>query len=231
MQRTIKAALLVAGLSTVPSAAAILGAPLLPMAPKHRSIDMSFPGEGRIPAVIAEDGDHESDAPIVLAEAMGRPWDPFSGGFAVPPGAPPVPRPPGPFGFAPLAGPPSSPQVACEEDVDRLMGLAGYLKSKMRLQDDQQAAWQKVEQAAAPGAEKIRNLCARLPSRPTSQPSLLEHVELAEMQMTARLELLRAVHEPLKALYETLSSDQRALLASGPRLFHPMPPPLPEPRP
>jgi hypothetical protein len=102
------------------------------------------------------------------------------------------------------------------------MGLAGYLKSKMRLREDQKAAWQKVEQIAAPGVEKIRNLCERLPSQPTPQPGLLEHIDFAELQMAARLELLRAIHEPLHALYETLSSDQRALLIAGPRLFHPM---------
>jgi hypothetical protein len=112
------------------------------------------------------------------------------------------------------------------------MGLAGYLKSKMRLQNDQKVAWQKVEDAAAPDVEKIRNLCARLPSEPAPQPSLLEHIDFAEMQMAARLELLRAVHEPLQALYETLLSEQRALLAVvGPRLFRPMPPLPPEARP
>jgi hypothetical protein len=45
------------------------------------------------------------------------------------------------------------------------------------------------------------------------------------MQMSARLELLRAVHEPLQALYERLSSDQRAPLTVGLRLLSPTPPP------
>jgi hypothetical protein len=59
----------------------------------------------------------------------------------------------------------------------------------------------------------------------------LERIDFAEMQMSTRLELLRAVHEPLQALYETLSSDQRALLTLGLRLLSPTPPPPQEPRP
>lgn len=238
MQRAIKIALLAAGLSTVPSASAILGANSPSMVRQRGPIGISFFAERGVPAGIVEDGGDKPDSLIELAQAMGAPWglsNPgFPGRFAGPPGPPgphPVPHAPGPFGFAPPAGPPPSPQAACEEDVDRLTGLAGYLKSKMQLQGDQQAAWQKVEQAAAPGAEKIRNLCARLPSRSMPPPGLLEYVDLAEMQMTARLELLRAVHGPLMALHETLSSDQRALLAGATQLFRPVPPPPPGPRP
>jgi len=228
MQQAIKVALLAAGLAVGPSAAAMLGA-TSSTAPKSRSIDMPF-ADRRGAAAMAEARGDESDTPIELAQAMGRPLDPPAGAFGGVPvqfGPPPISRP-GAFGFAPPGGPPPSPRVACEEDVDRLMGLAGYLKSKMRLRDDQKALWQKVEQAAAPGAEKIRNLCERLPSQPAPQPGFLEHIDFAEMQMAARLELLRAVHEPLQALHETLTSDQRALLTLGPQPFHPMPPPSPD---
>src|SRR5262249_20049142 len=125
----------------------------------------------------------------------------------------------------PAAGPPPAPRIACEEEVDHLMGLVGYLKSKLRLQDDQKAAWLKVEQVAVPAVEKIRNLCVRLPSQPAPQPHLLEHIDFVEMQTAARLELLRAMHEPLRALYETLSPDQRAVLETAPHHLPPMPPP------
>jgi hypothetical protein len=231
MQHAIKVALLTAGLAIGPSAETILGATSLisSTAPKSRPIDMLFAG-GR-GAAAAEAGGARSDAPIELTQAMGRPWGPpvgAPGGAPVQFGPPPLPRP-GHFGFAPPDGPPPSPRVACEEEVDRLMGMAGYLKSRMRLRDDQKAAWQKVEQIAAPGTEKIRTLCERLPSQPMPQTNLLEHINIAETQMAARLELLRAVREPLQALYETLSPDQRALLTAGPRPFHPLPPPPPEP--
>jgi hypothetical protein len=202
------------------------------MAPQSRSIEMPFAGGRGVAAALAEADGAQPDTPVELTQAFGRPWDAPVGaprGAPVQFGPPAFPRP-GPFGFAPPDGPPPSPRVACEEDVDRLMGLAGYIKSKMRLRDDQKAAWQKVEQTATPGAEKIRNSCERLPSQPAPQPGLLERIDFAETQMAARLELLRAVREPLQALYETLSPDQRALLAAGPQLFHPLPPPPPEPR-
>jgi hypothetical protein len=231
MQPAIKVLLLATGLAIGPSATAILYA--TSTAPKPRSIDMSFLGGRGIAAAAAEEGSHESDASINLAQAMGRPGDsPGAGAFGAIPvqfGPPPVPRPPGPFGFEPPAGQPPSPRVVCEEDIDRFMGLAGYLKSKMRLQEDQKAAWRNVEQAANPGAEKVRNLCARLPSPPAPPLSLLEHIDFTETQTAARLELLHAIHEPLQALYDTLSSDQRVLLAAG--LFPLTPPPPPEPGP
>jgi hypothetical protein len=46
------------------------------------------------------------------------------------------------------------------------------------------------------------------------------------------LELFRAIHDPLHALHESLSVDQRALLAMPPRPFLPVfPPPHPAPAP
>jgi hypothetical protein len=235
MQLAFKLALLAAGLATVPSAAAILhSVPFtFSSAPKVERINLSFKKARVVAAVAGEDVGSRSESPIELAQAMDRRWDGpgarardgFPAQLALPPVPPPF-GPSGPFGFAPPAGPPPSPRVVCEEDVDRLMGFTGYLKSKMRLQGDQKSAWQRVEQAAAPGVEKMRDLCQHLPLQPAPPPNLLEHIEFAEMQMTARLELLRAVHEPFQALYETLSLDQRALLVIGPRLFHsiPLPP-------
>jgi LTXXQ motif family protein len=221
MQPAIKVVLLAVGLATGPSAAAILSA--TSTAPKGRPIDVSFLG-GRA----AEAEGYEFDVPIEPTRAMDDRWDPSSGAASNVPVQFGSPHPRGPFGFARPEEPPSS-RVACEEEIDRVMGLAAYLKSKMRLQDGQKTAWQKVEQAAVPGAEKIRDLCARLPPKP-AQLNFLERIDFAEMQISARLELLHATHEPLQALYETLSSDQRALLTVGLRFVSLMPPPQ-EPRP
>ena len=137
----------------------------------------------------------------------------------VPPGPPPHGFGPAPFGFAP----PPAPRVACEDEIDRLAGIVGYLKSKERLEGDQKSAWDKVETAAAPGLAKLRALCADLPSYPGGPPALPARVDFMAKQMTARAELLSAIREPLRALYDTLSPDQRALLD--------MPPPGPPPHP
>jgi hypothetical protein len=110
------------------------------------------------------------------------------------------------------------------------MGVAGYLKSKIRLQGEQKNLWQRLELAATPPTEKLRELCSALPSQPALPPNLLERIDFAEKQAVIRLELFRAIHDPLHALYESLSADQRALLAIPPRPLFPVPPP-PQPGP
>jgi hypothetical protein len=42
-------------------------------------------------------------------------------------------------------------------------------------------------------------------------------LDLAERHLTSRLELLRAIREPLRALYNTLTPEQRMALEPGPR--------------
>jgi LTXXQ motif family protein len=230
VQRAIRNVLRAGGVVAIP--AALLTSLTSATAPNPRSIDMSFLSGSALAAAVVRDGGHEAGGPVELAQAMGPPSAPpgpgAPGGFAAPFGPPP--HPPGMAGMAHPAGPPPSPRMACEEEVDRLMGLAGYLKSKLSLKDDQKDAWLKVEQVAVPAVEKIRNLCARLPLQPAPPPHLLEHLDFVEMQTAARLELLRTVHEPLRAFFETLSPDQRAILETAPHHLLPMPPFPPEPR-
>ena len=117
----------------------------------------------------------------------------------------------GPFG--PPSPPTLAPRAGCEREIDLLMAHVAYLKSEMRLQGDQKEAWYKVEQTAEPSLEKLRDLCETLPSQPTPPPAILEALDFAEKQLTARLDLLRAVRGPMQELYNNLSPDQRALLA------------------
>jgi hypothetical protein len=86
--------------------------------------------------------------------------------------------------------------------------------------------WQRLELAATPPTEKLRELCSALPSQPTPPPNLLERIDLAEKRAAIRLERFRAIHGPLHALYESLSADQRALLAVP---LHPLVPMFPLP--
>jgi hypothetical protein len=224
MRRAIRNALWAAGVMVVP--AALLTSLTSAMAPQPRSIDLSFMSGSALAAAVVKDGDDGAGGPVELAQAMGPPSGPPGPG--APSGFPAPVRPPPPLHparamaqFASPGGPPPAPRAACEEQVDRLMGLVGYLKSKLRLQDDQKAAWLKVELVAVPVVEKMRDLCARLPSQPVPQPHLLERIDFIEMQTAGRLELLRAIHEPLRALYETLSPDQRAILETAPLLLPP----------
>jgi LTXXQ motif family protein len=242
MKLAIKIVLVAAGLATVPAAAAILGSATFfssrgSTGPDTQRIGMPVhPARGL--ATVTEEGgrnvfDTLSDAMIEFAQAMGQPWDRPGAGA---PGALPVQYGPpiadapglsgplGRFGFGRPPGPLPSPRNACEERVNRLMAVTAYLKSKMHLQAEQKIAWQKIEQAAEPNVEKIRDLCGQLPSQTAQPPNVLELVDLGAKHMAARAELLHAVQAPLQALYETLTPDQRAILAIAPPAFPPMAP-------
>jgi LTXXQ motif family protein len=243
MKLAIKVVLVAAGLATVPAAAAILGSATFfssrgSTGPDTQRIGMPVHPARGLAAVTEEGGrnvfDTLSDAMIEFAQAMGQPWDrPGAGAPGTLPvqfgppiaDAPGLSGPFGRFGFGRPPGPLPS-RNACEERVNRLMAVTAYLKSKMHLQAEQKIAWQKIEQAAEPNLEKIRDLCGQLPSQPAPPPSVLELVDFGAKHMAACAELLHAVQAPLQALYETLTPDQRAILAIAPPAFPPAPPPM-----
>ena len=158
---------------------------------------------------------------IELAQLGDAPVPPTPGAFG------PMPHPPGGFESMGLLGlvpprPALPPRQACEEDIHRRAAVAGYLGAKLRLQGTQKEAWQNVVNAAAPAVEALYGLCAELPERIAARPSMPDAISYAERRLSATAEFLRVIREPFRALYETLSADQRAAL-------EPPPPPLPPP--
>lgn len=121
---------------------------------------------------------------------------------------PALARPPGLPAFAPM--PPD--RHACAEQIDHGAGAAGYLKSKLNLDGAQKDAWLKIEQAAEPVVQKMRQFCASLPAEPGAPPNFPTLIEMADTQFTLRAEFVRAIVAPAKALYELLSPEQRAVL-------------------
>ena len=109
-----------------------------------------------------------------------------------------------------------SPQAECEENVDRYAAIAGYLKSKFRLQGSQKQAWQKIEEAAEPALEFIHELCAPLPDRMARPPAAPDMLDFVEQQLSARAAVLRAIRGPVRAFYDSLSPEQRAVLQPSP---------------
>lgn len=123
------------------------------------------------------------------------------------PGAWPAP----PVSMEPPAPPPIT-KVACEDAIHRAAAHAAFIKSKLRLQPQQRETWHKIEDAAQPSVDKLHAACDRLPVDPSAPPSLPDAIDAAEAQLSARVELLRAVREPVRALFETLSPEQRMAL-------------------
>lgn len=111
---------------------------------------------------------------------------------------------------------------SCEGRINAEAGMAGYLKSKLRLQPNQREAWQKLESVAEPAIEKLHTACEALPIEAGAPPSLPDLMDVMEAQLAARLEFIRVTREPLRALLATLSPEQRMALQP------PLPPfPLP----
>lgn len=185
--------------------------------------------QARLPSsAIAGQGDDYGTALIQLAQ-VARPQPPEGAGRVPPPeeGMRPMSggpmRPDGePFGPPPMARhrpglmPPT--RAACEERMAHHAAMVGYIRSKLQLQGAQKDAWRKIEDAAEPAVAKLHQTCALLPAQPSPPPALPDAIEFAAKEAAARAELLQAVTGPVRALYDTLSPDQRAAL---------MPPPPP----
>jgi len=181
-------------------------------------------------------GDDNAGLLIELAQASRQPAslpDPAQIAQGFPP-PPPFSHPPEPHRgmepFAPFAGmapppmPPAPSRSTCEDRINRQVGMAGYLMSKLRLQPSQREAWQKLETAAQPAIDKLHAACANLPAEASAPPSIPDMLDMIEAEMSARLELLRATREPLRTLFASLTPEQRAALQPPllpPPHFHP----------
>ena len=156
-----------------------------------------------------------------LAQALPRlpPFGDVAQSFAAPPPEFGVPhalsyQPPLPPA-GPVAGPPALPplaRAACENRLNSRAALAAFLVSKLRLNAVQHQRWRSIEEAAQPALEKLHSACDRLPTEPSAAPSPMDVLDLSEMELEARLELIRAIREPLRSLYGTLTPEQRAAL-------------------
>lgn len=177
----------------------------------------------------ADDNDDQAILLIKLAQAsrqpdLAPPAIRTAQAFIPPPafGDPPMPH--GAFGpFSPPAvmGPPPRPltRSVCEDRINSEAAMVGYLKSKLRLQPNQREAWQKLENAAQAAIEKLHAACESLPIEASAPAPLPDMMEMVEAEMSARVELLRATREPLRALFATLTPEQRRALQP------PVPPP------
>ena len=186
-------------------------------------------------APFADDNDDNDDQAILLIKLAQASQQPdlappairTAQAFLPPPafGEPPVPH--GAFGpFFPPAvmGPRPRPltRSVCEDRINSEAAMVGYLKSKLRLQPNQREAWQTLENAAQAAIEKLHATCSSLPIEASAPAPLPDMMEMVEAEMSARVELLRATRESLRALFATLTPEQRwALQPPVPSPPHP----------
>jgi hypothetical protein len=105
---------------------------------------------------------------------------------------------------------------ACEDDIKRRAAIADYLKSKLQLAEAQSEAWKKMEDAANPVRMGMYDACKFLPENLSDAPTLPSTLSALEKQLSVQTELVHSIAGPLRALYDTLSPDQRAILDRAP---------------
>jgi LTXXQ motif family protein len=168
---------------------------------------------GTLPVIRSSEQDDE-DVMIELAQAAGLP--PATMGEPRR-----MPRPSGanPMNFNDPMRPDGwieSPKAECQEKVERYAAIAGFLRNKFRLQGSQKQAWKKIEEAAQPALESIHELCTQLPDSMAGPPSTPDMLDFVEQQLSARAAVLRAIRGPVRAFYDSLSPEQRAVLQPSP---------------
>jgi LTXXQ motif family protein len=226
MRTAIKLVTIGTGLATLATAALMLGsgassdtlAAFRVRAANAANMSSQGKDQARLePALIqlAQAGPGHGPHPFDAGAGMGLGMGPSMG-----PDGPPPPRGlaglfgmswagrPWPFGD----GTPPSPRQLCEEHINFGSARVAYLKAKLRLQGNQKDAWQKLEQAAEPTVERMREACAQLPAQMGGAGNLPERIDLMARQLAVRVEFLQAIREPLRAVYDTLTPDQRTVL-------------------
>ncbi len=102
------------------------------------------------------------------------------------------------------------PQERCEDRLAWRAAMRAYTEAKLNLTAEQRPLWDKVQSAAQTEEQKERQLCVSL--KPGSESTLLERLARRQQFLSTRLEGLQAATPSVQALYQTLTSEQRAIL-------------------
>jgi hypothetical protein len=107
-----------------------------------------------------------------------------------------------------------SPQQAC---VDRLARRAGFVASigfKLNLTADQKPLWDKVLAATQSAEDAQRKLCATLPATKEDRGklTLIDRMDHQQQVMQARLQAMQQTEPAVKALYDKLTPEQKAIV-------------------
>lgn len=165
-------------------------------------------------------------AALLAAVAVAVPVLAWSQAPAPPPppaGAPGAPGGPGPHGWMMhrdwMHWAQRSPQQAC---IDRLARRAGFLAAtgfKLNLTAEQKPLWDKLVAATQAAQDSQRKLCETLPATAEARgkETVLDRLSHRQQMLQAQLQALQQTEPALRALYDKLTPDQKAILD---RPFH-----------
>lgn len=104
------------------------------------------------------------------------------------------------------------PERFCRERFARLSGFLAYLGAELDLNSEQQPLWDAYQKAMLDAAAKGRGVCVENMIVPGSNLTVLERRDRMQRMLQARLDFLQATRQPLEALYQSLSPEQRRLV-------------------
>jgi hypothetical protein len=100
-----------------------------------------------------------------------------------------------------------------ERCIDRLAWRAArraYVEAKLDLTPAQRPLWDKLQGVAQAAQQKERQLCQQLERREDS--TVLDRMDMAQRFLSARLDALQSAKPAVQALYQSLTTEQRAIL-------------------
>lgn len=98
----------------------------------------------------------------------------------------------------------------CEDQDAHLAGKLAFAEKKLRITDQQRAAWTKFTDAARASLKPVQDLCAKVKDQPKDQPvALPQRLERMESMMQAHLQQVQSVRPALTDLYAQLTPDQQ----------------------
>jgi hypothetical protein len=107
-----------------------------------------------------------------------------------------------------------SPQQACIDRIARRAGFVATMGVKLNLTDQQKPLWDKVVSASQAAQSNERQVCSTLPTDAAARGSetVVDRMHHMQAMMQARLQGMQQAEPAVEALYNALTTDQKAML-------------------
>ncbi len=99
----------------------------------------------------------------------------------------------------------------CTDQYARAAAHLAYVQAKLGLSEQQAAAFDKWRQAFLDQSAKQRAACLETAPKGGSRPTLLDHEAHMEKMLAMKLQTLQATRPALQTLYESLTTEQKAI--------------------
>ena len=102
-----------------------------------------------------------------------------------------------------------TPEQRCKERYAREAGFLAYLGAELDLTPQQRPLWDTYQRAMMDAAGKQRQACVENSIAPGSDLTALQRRDRIQKLLQTRLDGLQSTRQPLEALYQSLTPEQR----------------------